>query len=453
MFKLDSENILRTRLGRRIVFYFLLVGFLPLAIFAFGMYYQTTNIFYRQTLDTTKGYVNLVSNQLFQILKQGEFKLERIASSNMAGEQEFGSYFRRISVRGPQSPPAWHNLTERQQKMLKNGEAVISEPYPAGEHLTVALLVKNNHGEIVAGEFEPKIIWQGIRGSFFGKDDTILVLAGGRILARSSQGFTHKKLDNKLISQMAADGVAFGEFEFDNGEKVHWVSKSLWLAGRYGAHRWYILALRPKEAVLAPAKLLLRSLLFFLGIVTLIIVYISVRVGRRIFLPVKELSESIKSMADGFWFSPVESRNGSDELGELVNNFNRMGRSLKTETAYMSKIMGEMKETVLVISRDSTVQRGNRVLLDLLNYSREEITGQSASMLFEEGSNPDFPLRAQNIENLAGSEKEVNLRYRSKTGERFKVKFSHDFIRNGAGEIVSIILIGLVPSLLENDPS
>jgi PAS domain S-box-containing protein len=416
------------------------------------MYYQTTNIFYQETLATTKGYVNLVSNQLFQILKQGEFRLEKVARDT-TGESGSGSYFRRISLRGPESPTAWHNLTERQQKMLKNGETVLSEPYPAGEHLTVALLVNNNHGEIVVGEFEPKILWQGIRGSFYGKDDTILVLAGRRILARSSQGITDKKIDNKLISRMAGDGVAFGEFEFDDGENVHWVSKSLWLAGRYGAHRWHILALRPKEAVRAPAKLLLRSLLFFLGIVTLIIVYISVRVGRRIFLPVKELSESIKSMADGFWFSPVEYRNGTDELGELVNNFNRMGRSLKTETAYMNKIMEKMKETVLVIGRDTTVRRGNRVLLDLLNYSREEIIDQSASMLFEEGSNPDFPLRAQNIESLVESREEVNLHYRSKTGEQFKVRFKHDFIRNGAGEIVSIILVGLVPSLLENEPS
>jgi hypothetical protein len=92
-------------------------------------------------------------------------------------------------------------------------------------------------------------------------------------------------------------------------------------------------------------------------------------------------------------------------------------------------------------------------LLDLLNYSREEIIDQSASMLFEEGSNPDFPLRAQNIESLVESREEVNLHYRSKTGEQFKVRFKHDFIRNGAGEIVSIILVGLVPSLLENEPS
>ncbi|MFP4687795.1 MAG: hypothetical protein ACLFN5_06800, partial [bacterium] len=113
----SKKNVLYSKLGRRILIYFLLLGFLPLALFSFTMYYQVSNFFHRETVSVSKSYVRLTSSQIFQILKQGEFKFKRNLESFTSGSQP-SSYFRRVDRLDSTSPSAWREISEDQELLL-----------------------------------------------------------------------------------------------------------------------------------------------------------------------------------------------------------------------------------------------------------------------------------------------------------------------------------------------
>lgn len=438
-----DDNIFSTRLGRRIVFLFILAGFLPLTLFAFAMYFQSGYLIEQQSRSTLEDYVHLASGNLFQTLKEGEFRLEKLADMS-AVNRASRDYFARINKfdRRQLEEKLPGKLTDSQLDWLDDGRPALTAPYKRGKHVTVSMVVKKSGDQFLAGEFKPKKIWQVFRGSFYGDQDAVMVINNNKVLVSSRRRLQEIELPDKLVDQFSADGLKNGTFNFPVlGESV-WISKGLWLAGRYGAYSWDILVVRPREKVNYLPRLLVRSLIVFLAISTLILIFMAVRFARNIYAPLNKLTGAMKTLASGYWFAPVKISR-PDEIGDLAKTFNKLREKLQVRLIYLRKILFHMDEPVLVTDREGNVEKVNRVLAEMFEKNDEELAGLSAGNLFV-GDDEDLPFDSKRLEEIVshGDIEGLKLELDLPENKTRAVVFNGSVTRQPDGQLELVILVG-----------
>lgn len=145
------------------------------------------------------------------------------------------------------------------------------------------------------------------------------------------------------------------------------------------------------ETFKQPLKL---NYLIFLGFFTLLVIFAalwaSLRIARGITEPVQMLALATKEVASGNLGVSLNTER-DDEIGFLINSFNRMVKDIKEgkdylQAAYaesdrrrlcMENILENIRSGVISLDRDGNVMTINRAALSILNLNPESVMGKN----------------------------------------------------------------------------
>lgn len=166
---------------------------------------------------------------------------------------------------------------------------------------------------------------------------------------------------------------------------------------------------------------------------------------KNITKPLKQLTKLTKEISTGnlTFKSDIKPRN-KDEIEVLSNLFQEMVEELNNTTvsrAYFNNILKRIADSVIITDIDGTIKIVNKSTLNLLEYSKNELIGQSISIILK--TEPEFGFRhferVTNIEN----EKETNVfrTYYTKSGLKIPVSFYKTYIIDRKNNVKGILYI------------
>lgn len=148
---------------------------------------------------------------------------------------------------------------------------------------------------------------------------------------------------------------------------------------------WSVLALLPyEEFINGPNQLRSRYILIFLmvgGVGALLAFLLS----NTITGPLLKMAAGARAVARGK-LEPIAKVRTRDEIGQLVESFNRMILDLQATTVnrdQLDNILGSMNDALFVVGSDGRIRMVNRASCDLLGLSREGILGQTYDGIFD----------------------------------------------------------------------
>jgi len=318
--------VLASRLGRRFLLRLLLVGLLPLALVALPLYYQTRTMLRDEARATMNGFARLAKSQLVVTLDRARTVVEQASRDDRRGtlplppfraQWRLGADLR--ATAGETLP--WPALSGGNSALLARGRTILTEPYRVAEGTTVAMVTPSPGGGYYAAEIDPLELWQVTQAGNFGDDDVLLILdSSGRLLAASHEAVTP---GSTILPVLPAQSQAVGDSELAGLGRVHWSYSELWLKGTLGAERWGVLLARSAAAQARVPWALLQMLVVVVVVVFCAIILLSFHAARSLLLPIEALARVAGQISDGEWHrrAPVT---GDDELGALVQSFNRM---------------------------------------------------------------------------------------------------------------------------------
>ncbi len=119
------------------------------------------------------------------------------------------------------------------------------------------------------------------------------------------------------------------------------------------------------------------------GFLTVLLI---VGVVRRATIPLKRLTLATRAIADGQHQEQIELQS-QDEIGELVNSFNQMQRSLENTTVsrdFFDRIVNSIHDLLLVVSPTGEIQRINKAVLNVLSSDESKLLGTNVNELFDD---------------------------------------------------------------------
>lgn len=331
-----TTNVLKSRLGRKIVIRFLFVGMLPIIIFGVPLYWQTRDILNADARSTLESYAKLAKGQIFTTLERASTRLERLTSATPAPSSIDAAAdslpFRRLIVLADDLRPAsgetapWPALDHKRFAFVRQGKVVITQPYALAEGVTLSLIVRRPIGGYLAGEMDPIELWNVTRASNFGPRDALLVVdEDGRILASSLPELTEFR---NVLGGLPASSRASGDSDLLGEGELLWGFSDLWLHGAFGGERWGVVATRSKEAVAELPRALFRSLVILMMTAFCVIIILSFHEARTLLSPIVDMVSATRVVARGNWSQKL-AETTDDEMGDLARSFNDMTRRLK----------------------------------------------------------------------------------------------------------------------------
>ncbi|AFM24768.1 ATP-binding protein [Desulfomonile tiedjei] len=145
--------------------------------------------------------------------------------------------------------------------------------------------------------------------------------------------------------------------------------------------------IRPKKVALAYAESLQHRILMVALTAIIVALMLGYWISRGILRPVTELTRAAREIGNGELGIRLAVPAG-DEIGELVNTFNRMSEDLLRTTVrkdYVENIFTCMAEALIVTSAEGLVKRVNKSATDLLGYSEEELLDRPIESIVFDG--------------------------------------------------------------------
>lgn len=201
-------------------------------------------------------------------------------------------------------------------------------------------------------------------------------------------------------------------------------------------------------------------ILIFLMITLVILltsVWVAVYLAGRVTTPIQALADGTRQIMDGDLSHRVDVEAG-DELGVLVESFNRMttelgankallerqnleltgiNRSLDEERRRIRAVLRNVAAGVLSVDRDGEVLTCNEAALEMLHQNEEEVLGQSLESIWSDDQRRKL-LAPFEYDPLGRDRRQVQLRLGG-TWKTIEVKVSTMF--DGAGAITGHVLV------------
>ena len=219
------------------------------------------------------------------------------------------------------------------------------------------------------------------------------------------------------------------------------------------------------EAWLVPLKL---NFLLILGFSTLMVVFLALwaalRIAGRITEPVKRLAEATESVARGDLSVTVDVKTG-DEMGLLVESFNRMVREIRDsreslQAAYaesdrrrlcMENIVENIQSGVFSLDPEGNVIMINSAALRLLDLGEKEVIGKNYSVILSNIESEELRrfIKEINLRTFQAVERQVpaslggrkGLQAQSKTPSRATLRVSINSLRDGEGGYLGLLVV------------
>jgi two-component system nitrogen regulation sensor histidine kinase NtrY len=173
-------------------------------------------------------------------------------------------------------------------------------------------------------------------------------------------------------------------------------------------------------------------------------IWVALRVAAGITVPIRKLAEGTAAVAAGRFDYRIVERSG-DEVGTLINSFNKMTRDLQSsreqleqEGNYKKTILSNIDTGVISLDRAGRITTVNRSASEILGISEEETLGRRYDAAF--GFIELDPVRGlfRRLEQGQGrAEEELTLNVR---GRMLTLRIRVSALRDGGGMLIGSII-------------
>ncbi len=163
-------------------------------------------------------------------------------------------------------------------------------------------------------------------------------------------------------------------------------------------------------------------------------------IGHRLIRPIRELRRCVRQVGRGD-YDVETSSDHRDEIGEFMDAFREMGRNLQKKTVsrdFVRSIVRSMTNALIVLKPDGTIRTVNDITCRLLQYSSDELVGQSFDLLMPEGSSVTSYIGDLTAPDSIISSDEVLVR---RDGEQVHVTLTASLIHDTSGTPAGILCI------------
>ncbi|MDN4502172.1 ATP-binding protein [Alteromonadaceae bacterium BrNp21-10] len=205
--------------------------------------------------------------------------------------------------------------------------------------------------------------WLDVRSIIFSDNPRINSEASARMGPNMSPQNHYREFVNSISLFDNNKNLLMGVIKSD--KTISWIP----MVDR-GSTLGYIGFVKPEVVVLEADRNFMTHQLTFFGIISLVVLIISISVAtlltRRISRPIKALSQHAEALASGD-FQQRLAINSHDEIGQLVDNFNKLAQTLeaneKSRANWIADISHEMRTPVAVLKAQiEAMQDGVRPL-------------------------------------------------------------------------------------------
>ena len=215
---------------------------------------------------------------------------------------------------------------------------------------------------------------------------------------------------------------------------------------------WRVFVDEETQEVFLPVNKLFTQMSVVTGILVLILIPVGLIFGSIFVKPIRKLHEATEHIEKGELDYPIEVKT-NDEVEQLADSFKSMMAALKSKQkevqeakVYAENIISSMTDTLIVVTPEATIKNINRATCDLLGYTEEELIEKDVSLIFieeeeEEEEEEEMAFKPAGIKKLIkeGSVQNIDLKYRTKNGDKIPVSFSGSVMRDESGELVGIV--------------
>ncbi len=169
---------------------------------------------------------------------------------------------------------------------------------------------------------------------------------------------------------------------------------------------------------------------------------LSVLVAGHFVRPILEIAAHAKRLGKGD-VDMLISSNRSDEIGNLINAFNQMSQDLQHTTVskkYLESILGNMRDSLIILSPDGKITRVNSAICNLLGYESIELLDQSFELLLQKEDIPGFKKWFLNMMDNR-STAQIDQTYITKNGETIPVSLSGAMITDAEGNDKGMVCV------------
>jgi methyl-accepting chemotaxis protein len=135
---------------------------------------------------------------------------------------------------------------------------------------------------------------------------------------------------------------------------------------------WAIISKMDEHEILAPVYKFLFLLLIGMGILAVLILLVSYYFARRLTTPIKVLNRKLLEMAETEQYDQKISKRSNDEIGLLVESFNKMSAQINTKTAELKEKQNELEQELTEREQIEHTLQENQVTLEKINQEIEE---------------------------------------------------------------------------------
>ncbi len=347
------ENIfLRSKVGRRIFFYFALSALLPIAFLAALYFGEVTSLLREQAhaqLDTAaKSYRTSLYERLLlvdELLHSSASEL--IAANVLETKKPRAQAFKRMGVMSPAGRAfqslflelpsggsmsvigdgvAIFPLTQVGLAHLKRGEPLLqSQAVPGGVRILVSQALDPQAPErgVVTAEVNQEFLW--------GSQEDVPYRTYFCVLGSGYQPlFCPEPQQPRLIEKRIAGSTSLsrGQINWRNNGNNYLASfNELFLQAKFSEARWLVIASQSEDVALRPVKTFNELFWSTIALSLLIALLLSATQIRQILLPLVRLTEGARRIGSKDFLSRIEVTT-EDEFGELGKSFNAMSTEL-----------------------------------------------------------------------------------------------------------------------------
>ncbi len=180
--------------------------------------------------------------------------------------------------------------------------------------------------------------------------------------------------------------------------------------------------------------------LFTLILTSLLFLYIY----RSIYTPIRYLKlATFRLGLNPLEYQPINPKNPGDELGELINFFNRTIEGLKTKIiskSYLDNIINSIDRSLIVIDNRNKIEKVNQNTIKLLGYSELELIGQSIDRILAPGNSLTIDELIK-LDNL--SSRCFTIELITKKSEKISLSVYFSFLFDSEGNKKGTICLGI----------
>lgn len=394
-------DVLRSRVGRRVLLFFFVTALLPLLLMALLSLSQVRTLLLEQgsarIANTAKVYATDVYERLLSARNAAMLAVSSSSTPASVSRAVLRNFVflaavtpdGRMRTQFGVAPPAIHQALQAFRGSLVRSESLLSRA--ADGQLLLLQRVPGPDGSVLVGELDPAYVW--------GEEDE---LKAGFVLCVVDGGTLAQLHCPKGQAMNLAEAVKAGSLGIESRDIV-WEQNAdryrarVWgqyMLNDFGTADWYFAIGAPETDILTPMYAFGRVYLPILALALLLIVWVSMHQVGTTLLPLGKLAASTRRLGTNDFSARVQVTS-DDEFGELGEAFNtmadRLDRRFRLSTAQAEIDRLILERTALDAIVECTLRHARALVptagvkVILLDHS-----GASSARLMEVEADPDL---------------------------------------------------------------